>query len=261
MSVPLGFTILLCSLGIGGSTTVALFAAAHGAAEPGMGERMSPDPPTPELAEQLRRFQQRYGGRTLWNPRTRLPARIVGLNAKIAPSLNKRDIDREVRKFMAANRGFLRVDPAALICTMAMERRGRVMVKYQQTHHGVPVEGAEVGLIASVDGRLTQYTSSYQPNIGISVRAKITKEQAEQIARKELGKAGQTASMDKIEMSIRQQNASQGRRFSLVYKVFLNTHETHRNPSRVVELDADTGAVIRRGDADPSRAGPGRGPG
>lgn len=233
---------------------VSLFAGAYAAGAAPSAQRLVSTPPTPELAEQLREFQQRHGGKALWNTRTRLPERIVGLHAKIAPRLTQENADQAARQFLSTNRALLGVDPDALVCRLAAERRGRILLKYQQTHRGVPVDGAEVGFVANSDGTLLRYTATFAPNIGIAADAKITQEQAVRAARLALGNTGQAASVDKVERSIRQHDDAQHPRYRLVYRVFVNTRQTHHSPYRLVEVDANTGEVIRQGDAHPSRA-------
>ena len=222
---------------------------------------MTPQAPTPALAQQQRQFEQRYGGSVLWSAQARLPARISRLQAKLAGTLSEANADAAFRQFLKANQALLGVEPSALKLASVMARRGRVMAKYQQYHGGVKVEAAEVGFVASADGVLTQYSSSYAPGISIPVQAKVAEAKAEALARQALGDDGPGAKLLEIEKVIARAPSPASAPFRLVYRLAFDTQRTDRNPSQTVEVDADTGEVLRRGDRDPSAPGhePGHG--
>ena len=72
-------------------------------------------PPSAQATTKLRAFQQRLrGAQVLWDQDAKLPARVFGLQQKVAPTASAGTVDRVARGFMRSNRTFLGIDPTAL---------------------------------------------------------------------------------------------------------------------------------------------------
>ena len=209
--------------------------------------------PNAKMTAELGRFKQRHAdAKVLWDRATGLPGKITQLERKIAPALAAHTADAVVRKFVAANRAFLGIDAADLVRRSTVQRRGRVTVKYQQTHDGIPVEGAEAGCIATVDGRLLQVTSNCAPVGQFSTTPKFSRDQAVLLARRVLRNLGPSAAVDKVEKVIRRESARGQIRYRLAYKVYLTTTAKDQPPHKLVVFDANTGRPITIGDRFPA---------
>ena len=216
--------------------------------------RLTAKPPSAQATTKLRAFQQRLrGAQVLWDQDTKLPARVFGLQQKVAPSTSAGTVDRVARGFMRSNLNFLGIDPTALQRRMTIERRGRSMVKYRQVHDGVPVEGAEAGCVVTSDGRLLQYASNCADLANFPTAARFPRNGAIQLARRALGRLGPTAAIDGIQkVIIRQRNARGQLQHRLVYKIHAATNVTNEQRYKELVFDANTGRVVRMGDRFPT---------
>ncbi len=227
---------------------------AFAAGQPLVG-RLVVQPPTPQLAAQLRQFKARYGQQAvvLWNPVTRLPARLSRLDTKLAPRLSVTSVDLAVRQFLQTNRDFLRVPASGLKQRMALARRGRVLTRYQQTYEGIPIEGASLGCVSSTDGSLLDYRSSCIPaGVRLPTTGRVSMNQAEGIAMQAAGPAGQEAVLLDMKKYIRPAPNGDPAQSRLIYKALVRTAARDRNPDRMVVIDANTGEVLQEYAAAPS---------
>ena len=242
-----------------GTTVLVLAAAlasqvwAQAAAPAPRVRKLTIGPPSAAAATSLRAFQQKLrGAQVLWDRDTQLPARVSGLGLKVAPAASAGNIDPVARQFMRANQSFLGTDPSDLNPRMVLERRGRVLVKYQQMHKGVPVEGAEVGCMVAADGRLMQYASNYAPLGRFSTDAKFPRDGVVQLVRRALGRFGPGAAINAIDKVIRRERAKGSIRHRLVYRVHATTTATDRQQYVTLVFDANTGHIISMGDRFPT---------
>ncbi|MEW6744935.1 MAG: hypothetical protein AB1486_19450 [Planctomycetota bacterium] len=211
-------------------------------------------PPNARAARELASFRQRHGrAELLWSRDTLLPARILALESRLAPALTTATVDQVLGEFMTANRALLGVSAEDLVRRSLVERRGRILVKYQQTFQGVPIDGSEVGFITTRDGRLLRYASSYAPVADVSTRGNITEQRAVELARRALGNLGANAVLDGAELVLRRRFVQGEPRYRLVYEVAMDTRVIDQCPSRLVVIDANTGEVVAVGDRFPSR--------
>jgi hypothetical protein len=119
-----------------------------------------------------------------FSPITQTPSRFLGSGFETQRDLST---DAEAlavgRDIVQSNPEVFGADVSTLVPLAVRRGGGLVGVHFSQTHRGVPVEGGRVQMTLSKSGRCFAMGSNYYPNIGVDVSPRLSKADAETIAR------------------------------------------------------------------------------
>lgn len=130
----------------------------------------------------------RYGGLWKvhsWNSLTNTARWVYGTSVPVTGTLRDgADVERAARQVIAGNTDVLHADASQLRLLRTPHAMGKWAAHFQQTWHGIDVEGGLVRIVFAEDGRLMLMGSDYHPSIqDLSPFPTLTEAQATEIAR------------------------------------------------------------------------------
>ncbi|MBU1599419.1 hypothetical protein KKG61_04855, partial [bacterium] len=138
--------------------------------------------PSKEMLSLWRGFNKSNKWKVQFNPATGIPKRIWGFHTKAS-----KEAPLEIgKKFLSENQQLLQIETKN-IKLFNVERRQRFNhLTYQQVYQGLTVEGANLILSLTNDGRIVSVASNYYPEIETKIAPIIAESRAIEIAKDDL---------------------------------------------------------------------------
>ena len=141
-------------------------------------------------------FKDKYGEN--WkiedNNLTNAPHIISGFNIIIKENITNDNIDKLSKDFISKNKDLFKINTNNLEITKVSfdspvyseHTQGIDTITYMQTYQEIPVYKSLIS-VTYINGKLTQAITDYYPNIDVSSEPTVTKEEALEIVKKDLG--------------------------------------------------------------------------
>jgi hypothetical protein len=225
-------------------------------ASPTVAQPLGDTPPADRNVAAIR-FVEEHGGKILWDVRSGLPGRLSGTEARVAEALDESNAGEGFLQFLEREEALFAVPVDRLRLMSVQTRDDRVYLKFGLTFDGVPIEGLELGGVLRTDGVLLRYASNVLPDLPLSTDARLSRTDAERVARAALlirgmQTAGPPTSNERAFVTKRRKDDEDSRGpYRLVYRVVLRVAESAGDPRQLVTVDAMTGEIVSVADANP----------
>lgn len=185
------------------------------------------------------------------NPLTKIPKHLTEIN--VFPSLLKggkvavteANADSAFRTFLKDQSSLLGIEVGNLKLTSAKKIRDNWYAKYKQYYKGIPVHESIVSLEADVKGKVSSYSSNYQPDIDVPTTPVVTVEKAVEIAKGTYNKrvAARLAEKD-AELIVYPTEIEGKMKYYLAWKFMLAPEEPNPDLEKYFVIDAIEGKII-----------------
>jgi Zn-dependent metalloprotease len=184
--------------------------------------------------------------------RTKIPQKII--NMDVIPSilienketLTEKNIDNVMKSFLARNVKIFSVKPEEIKMVSATQRKEKWYVKYQQYYKNIPVYKSNVSFVATKEGRIQSYGSSYVPEIDVPIDPKISLENAIEIARKTYdSKLGQGLKERDNQLIIYPIKTDSEIKYHLAWKFLLFSEQRDPDVEKIFIIDAVDGQILK----------------
>ncbi len=199
--------------------------------------------------------------RITYQARTRIPQKIVNMNvvptllSQRRETLTKQNVEPVLKSFLGENTRIFSVKSDDLKILSAEQRRGKWYVKFQQMYQGIPVYQSNVSFIATDEGRIQTYGSSYRPDITVSTTPRLSVKDAADAARKTYDLKTVPSLLDREgELIIFPEETEIAGYLPLAWKFLVFTENRDPEVEKIFIVDALTGQVLKSWQARFPRA-------
>ena len=190
--------------------------------------------------------------RVTYHPITKIPKKVVNIN--VIPSiliekkevLTEKNVESALKSFLSKNLKYFMVEPEDLKMIYAKRRIGNWYVKFQQYHKKALVYDAVVSFIATDEGTIRTYGSSYYPIIDISTTPKIDLMKAVEIAKRTYDlKIAENLHKKEVILIIYPEKKASKIEFYLAWKFLLAPKRPDPKVEKYFIVDAQSGKIIK----------------